>query len=106
MLGVSAHDDEELAVIYGYYDPFTVTITHILNNKAGIDWTSYSHTGVPVPVFALGQGQHIFNGYYDNTDIAKYIIGLGELDPDSEPIGDDVGDDWREFRKEYRKSKF
>jgi alkaline phosphatase len=106
MLGFSAHDDEELAVIYGYYDPFTVTVTHILNNKAGIDWTSYSHTGVPVPVFALGQGQHIFNGYYDNTDIARYIIGIGELDPDAEPIGDDVGDDWKRFRREYRKSEF
>jgi alkaline phosphatase len=82
MLGISAHEDEEIQVIYGYYDPFTVTITHILNNKAGIDWTSYSHTGVPVPVFAKGQGQHAFNGYYDNTDIARKIIGIGQLDPD------------------------
>ncbi len=80
MLGISHHEDEEIQVIYGYYDPFTVTITHILNNKAGIDWTSYSHTGVPVPVFAKGQGQHEFNGYYDNTDIAKKIISIGKLD--------------------------
>jgi alkaline phosphatase len=79
MLGISHHDDEEIKVIYGYYDPFTVTLTHILNNKAGIDWTSYSHTGVPVPVFAKGQGQHEFNGYYDNTDIAKRIIDIAKL---------------------------
>ncbi len=81
MLGISHHEDEEIQVIYGYYDPFTVTVTHILNNKAGIDWTSYSHTGVPVPVFAKGQGQHVFNGYYDNTDIALKLMEIGKLDP-------------------------
>ena len=80
MTGQSTHELEELAVIYGYYDPFTVTITHILNNKAGIDWTSYSHTGSPVPVFAMGQGQDIFTGYYDNTDIGKKIIEVAKLD--------------------------
>lgn len=81
MTGETAYNDEELAVIYGYYDPFTVTITHIMNNKAGIDWTSYSHTAVPVPVFALGQGQYDFTGYYDNTDIAKKIMKIGKLNP-------------------------
>ena len=80
MSGESAHQEEELAVIYGYYDPFTVTITHILNNKAGIDWTSYSHTGVPVPVFAIGQGQYEFSGYYDNTEVAEKIIEIAKLD--------------------------
>ncbi len=79
MSGESTHDPEEISVIYGYYDPFTVTITHILNNKAGIDWTSYSHTGVPVPVFALGQGMYEFSGYYDNTDVAKKIIDIADL---------------------------
>ncbi len=79
MKGESTHAPEEISVIYGYYDPFTVTITHILNNKAGIDWTSYSHTGVPVPVFALGQGMYEFSGYYDNTDIANKIIEIGKL---------------------------
>ncbi len=71
---------EEQKRIYGYYDEFTVTVTHILNEKAGIAWTSYSHTGVPVPVLALGKGQEKFNGYYDNTDIAKKIIAIGKLD--------------------------
>ncbi len=56
------------------YNPFVVTVTHILNEKAGLDWTSYSHTAVPVPVLAMGQGEYVFTGYYDNTDIAKKII--------------------------------
>ncbi|OAV74548.1 Alkaline phosphatase 4 precursor [Bacteroidales bacterium Barb7] len=70
---------EEMALYYGTYDPFTVTITHLLNNKAGIGWSTYSHTGVPVPVFAIGQGQELFNGYYDNTDVAKKIMHAGKL---------------------------
>ncbi len=78
MNGESVNSTDEY-VIYGYYDPFTVTATHILNNKAGIDWTSYSHTGVPVPVFAKGQGQYEFSGYYDNTDVALKIIDIASL---------------------------
>lgn len=70
---------EELQLYYGTYDPFTVTITHILNNKAGIDWTTYAHTAVPIPVFAIGQGERLFSGYYDNTDVAKTIMKIGEL---------------------------
>ena len=62
---------EEDALLYGSYTPLTVTITHILNNKAGIGWTSYSHTGVPVPVLTHGFGAPAFNGFYDNTDVAK-----------------------------------
>ena len=73
-------DDTELTqeeyVLYGSYEPLSVTITHILNNKSGIDFSSYSHTGLPVAVFALGAGQELFEGYYDNTDI---YFNLAEL---------------------------
>ncbi len=64
---------------YGGYDPFTVTCTQIVNNKAGLDFSSYSHTAVPVMVFATGVNEALFNGYYDNTDIAKKIITAGGL---------------------------
>lgn len=60
--------DEEY-ILYGTYEPLSVTITHILNNKSGINFSSYSHTGLPVVVFAKGAGQELFGGYYDNTDI-------------------------------------
>ncbi|MBN1836754.1 MAG: alkaline phosphatase [Spirochaetales bacterium] len=65
----AAHEDTYL--LYGGYEPLTVTLTHILNQKAGIGWTSYSHTGVPVPTYAIGVGQEMFDGYYDNTDIFR-----------------------------------
>ena len=73
-------DDTELTqaeyVLYGSYEPLSVTITHILNNKSGIDFTSYSHTGLPVAVFAMGEGQDLFAGYYDNTNIYNNLAEL------------------------------
>lgn len=64
---------EENKLLYGGYEPIIVTITHILNERASIGWTSYSHTGVPVPVFAIGPDSKRFEGFYDNTDIAKQM---------------------------------
>lgn len=54
---------QESYLLYGGYEPLSVTITHILNNKSGIGWTSYSHTGTPVAVYALGQSADSFGGY-------------------------------------------
>ena len=62
--------------IYGTYEPLTITITHVLNAKSGLGWTSNSHTGLPVPVFALGAGQEEFKGFYDNTEIYKKMAKL------------------------------
>ena len=62
-------------VTYGnyYYDPITVTCTHILNRRAGFSFTSYYHTALPVPVFAQGCGAEQFTGKYENTDVAVKI---------------------------------
>ena len=67
---------QEQYALYGTYNPFSVTITHILNNKSGIDFTSFSHTGLPVGVFADGIGASEFNGYYDNTEIYSKMAEL------------------------------
>lgn len=71
---------DEYSSSYGGYDPFTTTCTSIINNKSGIDFTSYSHTAVPVMVFAHGACEGLFNGYYDNTDIAKKIMQAAGLE--------------------------
>ncbi len=63
-------------VMYGTYDPLSVTLTHILNNKSGISFTSYSHTGLPVAVLAEGVNAEVFNGYYDNTDIFNKLAEM------------------------------
>ena len=60
---------EDQYLLYGGYEPLTVKLTQIMNQTAGIGWTSYAHTGVPVTTFASGVHEEIFGGYYDNTDI-------------------------------------
>lgn len=70
---------QEEYILYGTYDPFTVTITHVLNNKSGVDFTSYNHTGLPVAVFAEGVGAEVFDGYYDNTEIFQKLAALVEV---------------------------
>ncbi|MGN0905957.1 MAG: alkaline phosphatase [Bullifex sp.] len=69
----------EESLLYGGYSPLSVTLTHILNNKAGIGWTSYAHTGLPVPVYAYGAGAGLFSGSYDNTEVAKKLFSLLDL---------------------------
>ena len=69
MAGQEEELSQEEYVLYGTYEPLTVTLTHILNNKSGVNFASYAHTGLPVEVFAMGVGQDMFEGYYDNTDI-------------------------------------
>ena len=54
----------------------SVTITHILNNKSGVSFTSYSHTGLPVAVLAHGLNAEQFNGYYDNTKIFTKLADM------------------------------
>jgi alkaline phosphatase len=73
MSGENDNSADENKLLYGNYDSLTVTATHILNEIASIGWTSYSHTGVPVPLFAQGIGAEAFSGFYDNTDIAKKV---------------------------------
>lgn len=68
--------DPNSYLLYGTYEPFSVTVTHILNQKAGIGWTTYAHTGVAVPVYAQGIGGEMFQGSYDNTDVAKKIMNV------------------------------
>ncbi|SLM32897.1 Alkaline phosphatase [Desulfamplus magnetovallimortis] len=69
-------NDPETYLLYGGYEPLTVSITHILNQKAGIAWTSYNHTGVPIATSAVGIGAESYQGAYDNTDIALKLMDI------------------------------
>lgn len=48
---------------------------HEMNRKASIGWTTGSHSGVPVPVFAVGKGAEKFSGRMDNTEFKVKILG-------------------------------
>ncbi len=69
-------NEDTYYLAYGSYEPFSVTLTHILNNKAGIGWTTYAHSGLPTPVSAVGVGHEKFTGNYDNTDIFKKVVSI------------------------------
>ncbi|WP_461629929.1 alkaline phosphatase [Labilibaculum euxinus] len=70
--------NDQFYLLYGSYDPFTVTACHILSHKAGIGWTSYSHTASPIPIRSIGTGASLFTGFFDNTDIPKNLMKLIE----------------------------
>lgn len=75
--GTATGADAQLEyVMYGTYNPLSVTLTHILNNKSGISFTSYSHTGLPVAVLAQGVNADVFGGYYDNTEIYNKLAEM------------------------------
>ena len=62
------------------YQSVLNVITKIIDMKTNTGWGSISpsgtHTAVDVPVFAFGKGSENFNGFQDNTDIAKKIFTL------------------------------
>jgi alkaline phosphatase len=85
MCGTNKNSTGANQLLYGSYEPVIVTLTHILNENASVGWTSYSHTGVPVPVFAMGAECRWFQGFYDNTDIAKKLAKVMNIH-DSLPV--------------------
>lgn len=47
-----------------------------ISSKALVGWTTFDHTGNPVPIFAFGPGAEYFTGWFDNTDIPRLIARL------------------------------
>ncbi len=69
----SKEEMDEMALAYIGKQSFTQTAIEILTQKSGLSFTSNSHTGIPVPVSAIGPGAELFDGRIDNTDIPKNI---------------------------------
>ena len=73
--------DLETYRLYGGYEPVTQMCTRLVAERAGIGWTSYSHTGVPVVTTAIGAGQALFDGVYPNTSVYQRLMtAMGLLD--------------------------
>jgi len=69
---------ENDTLLYSGYEPLSMAVSHIINNKAGLSYTSYAHTGLQIPVYAMGVNAALFSGMYDNTDIfTKTMTAMG-----------------------------
>ncbi|MDE6649605.1 MAG: alkaline phosphatase [Muribaculaceae bacterium] len=72
-----AQDEKTL---YHTFNAFTAKAFSILNHHMGIGWTTTSHAGNFVPVYAVGANAQYFTGSLDNTDIPKLIKCAAGLD--------------------------
>ena len=70
------YDDHSEYIMYGSYDAFMITASHMLSRKVGIGWSTFSHTAIPVPIRAFGAGAEKFTGYYDNTEVYSRLLNI------------------------------
>ncbi|MDE6540535.1 MAG: alkaline phosphatase [Muribaculaceae bacterium] len=69
-------DSEDQKTLYASFDAFTVAVFRLINDSAGIGFTTTGHSGNPVPLFAIGAGAEAFKGVYDNDMIAPVMLRL------------------------------
>lgn len=64
---------EDVGDTFGGYSPTAIAVAHIVSERAGMQWTTFAHTGVQVPLAVIGNDAEKFTGFKDNTDVAKSI---------------------------------
>lgn len=67
-------DDQK--TLYANFNAFAVAVFDLLNDAAGVRFTTTGHSGMPVPVFAVGAGASRFVGMRNNIDIPQIIREL------------------------------
>ena len=45
-----------------------------LNERGHVGWAAHSHTGCPVPIYAIGKNAEKFTGFYENSRIKERIL--------------------------------
>ena len=67
--------------LYATFNQFVSKTFSVLDHNTSIGWTTSGHSGDFVPVFAIGAGSELFNGFQDNTDIPnkmRRLCGIAE----------------------------
>ena len=77
MLSRKSADEKGL---YNSFNRFSVDVFDMINSKYGIGWTTGSHTGNPVPLFAVGRDAMLFTKALDNTEIPQLILKAAGID--------------------------
>lgn len=70
--------ENELYEIYGSYNPIAASYVDIINSRSSVSFSTWSHTGTRVPVYAIGQKAELFSGGIDNTDFHRIICEFME----------------------------
>ena len=69
-------DSEDERTLYANFNQFVKTVYKTFNDAAGIGFVGTSHTGNPVPVFAIGDGASAFSSLNNNIEIPEKILKL------------------------------
>ena len=67
------YNSTSLYELYGDYNPIAITATTIINNRAAVGFTTWSHTAAMVPVYSIGVGSEEFSQKMDNTEFKTKI---------------------------------
>lgn len=74
------HEAKDQKTWYQDFNHFTVCVYNTLNRHAGIGWTTSSHTGNFVPLYAIGAGSELFNGNLNNNEIPMLILKAAHIE--------------------------
>ncbi|MDE6653025.1 MAG: alkaline phosphatase [Muribaculaceae bacterium] len=69
-------NSEDQKTLYANFNAFATEVFKVFNDIAGIGFVATSHTGNPVPVYALGVGAYEFSNLNNNIDIPVKILQL------------------------------
>lgn len=69
-------NSEDQQTLYNNFNAFAVAVFDTLDRVTGIGWTTTSHTGNPVPVFAIGVEAHKFVQINNNIEIPAKILEI------------------------------
>jgi alkaline phosphatase len=70
--GMDSVDAGDTSSGYGY-NPAGIAVNHIVSQRAGVQWTTYAHTGTQIPFSVMGISEEAFGGFMDNTEIAQML---------------------------------
>jgi len=82
-LKFAAENRETLIIVTADHETggMSTTAGDYKTGKVIAKYTTGSHTGIAVPVYAFGPGAEEFTGFMENTDIAKKMMKLLRLNP-------------------------
>ncbi|MGM9860117.1 MAG: hypothetical protein ACI31C_05100, partial [Muribaculaceae bacterium] len=76
------HDAADQETLYANFNAFAVEVYALVNDAAGLGFTTTSHSGNPTPVFAIGVGAERFSALNNNCDLPRIIRAICNLPND------------------------